>query len=51
MHVSPDITHIKGNNDRKSAIVNLIKLKLFRANTYLKPHIFYTVLIVYTNAI
>ena len=38
-HGFRDITHIKVNKDRKSAILNMIKLNIFGAYLYLKPHI------------
>ena len=33
-HGFRDITHIKVNKDRKSAILNMIKLNIFRAYLY-----------------
>ena len=40
-HGFPYISHIKGNNDHKSAILNFIELKCFRAYPSLTPHIFF----------
>ena len=40
-HGFPNIRHIKVNNGRKSAILNLIELKFFRAYPSLKPHILF----------
>ena len=40
-HAFPDITHIKVNNNCKSAILNLIKLKFIRAYLFLKLHILF----------
>ena len=37
----PDITHVNVNNGCKSAILNLIKLNIFRAYPSLKPHILF----------
>ena len=37
----PDILHNRVNNDHKSAILNFIKVKFFRAYSPLKPHILF----------
>ena len=39
--VFPDITHIKANDGRMSAIFNLLELKFFRVYPSLKPHILF----------
>ena len=44
-HGLQDIRHIKGNYGWQSAILNLIKLKFFKACPHLKQHIFLMVMV------